>query len=241
MGRGQEALGTMNAELQLKIEALEQAVKEKRASMREFYALVKEIRKEPGAISTYAGRLGEINRLIFFSEHRFRVPMVLGTGIELLVFFLAAGLGSATILQENSLAIVVAQVLTVSTLHPLAHVLAGKSLGMGFLGYYFNGPMKIEPGVKVDYASFLVRTSKERAFFFFAGVLGTLIPAFFWLMAGFVFPHSFLVRFLLLGITAAFVAGEFLPLLFIHMGKPHLFGFSWYRGELYKTFRELKR
>ncbi len=61
-----------------------------------------------------------------------------------------------------------------TTLHPLSHYATGSLVGIKFTHYYLNGPARIEPTLRIDYASYLKASGKRRALMHASGVIGTL-------------------------------------------------------------------
>lgn len=61
-----------------------------------------------------------------------------------------------------------------TTLHPLSHYATGLLSGIRFTHYYLNGPARIEPTLRIDYASYLKASGRKRALMHASGVIGTL-------------------------------------------------------------------
>lgn len=218
-----------------KLVELQKSSNEGRATMQDFFRLLLEM--DAIARRDQAKLLGSLNRKIFFQTHGV-FPFFLGALLEIVVLALGIWAGIAATVANSWLLIIIAQTLVIVGLHPLSHIMAGWFMGIRFLGFYLNGPLKIEPGVKVDYETFLLRSPGERALFFAAGVLGTLVGAFGVLAVGYLYPFPEFARVLLFGIALFHLISEFSPFIFIGLGCPRFLGFSWYRGDLYKALRE---
>ncbi len=61
-----------------------------------------------------------------------------------------------------------------TALHPLSHYATGLLSGIRFTHYYLNGPARIEPTLRIDYASYLKASGRKRALMHASGVIGTL-------------------------------------------------------------------
>src|SRR5206468_7806032 len=59
------------------------------------------------------------------------------------------------------------------TTHDLAHLLAGRAAGIRFTGWFLDGPTGVQPGLKIDYASYLRTPARRRAWMHAAGALAT--------------------------------------------------------------------
>ncbi|MBI4132570.1 MAG: hypothetical protein HY473_00515 [Candidatus Sungbacteria bacterium] len=201
------------------------------ATLADFFELIRAFKNSPELLRSHAKSLGELNREIFLASHRV-FPVGWGALAEILILVVSIAAGLAAILAKEPALIVIAQIGTVIALHPLLHLLAGTLMGIRFLGFYLNGPLRIEPGVKVDYETFLLRTGRRRALFFLAGIAGTFTGAFGWLLIGYFYSLPALYVNILLAISLLLFISEFIP--------PRLFGFKWYKSDLYKALRELK-
>jgi hypothetical protein len=64
------------------------------------------------------------------------------------------------------------------SVHGPAHWVAGRLAGIRFLAYYLDGPLRIQPGLKVEYASYLRASPRGRAIMHAAGALATKVAPF---------------------------------------------------------------
>jgi hypothetical protein len=74
------------------------------------------------------------------------------------------------------------------TLHCPAHWVVGRLVGIRFLRYFIGGPLKVTPGIKADYASYLRASPGERAAMHAAGAVASKIAPFA-VFAGVYLPH----------------------------------------------------
>lgn len=134
--------------------------------------------------------VGRIDRKAFEQRTRVRFPvwfgnaaLVLGTLVMLALVPVALRLADGRIGGDQrsdlagALVIVAALGLSV-TVHDPAHWLWGRMGGVRFTHYFFDGPMKIEPGIKVDYASYLRANPSARAAMHAAGAVATKLAPF---------------------------------------------------------------
>lgn len=75
---------------------------------------------------------------------------------------------------NSDYALYLSTLILMATLHPLSHYFIGKLFGINFTHYYLNGPVKIEPTLRIDQFSYLKASGKKRAIMHFSGVFGTL-------------------------------------------------------------------
>lgn len=148
-----------------------------------FWKLVDQVKLEPRLAHHWADVAGRIDAKAFEARVRPRFPVWLGNTLLLTAtVVLAALVPVALALAEGFdrprpgwggfLILVVAGGLSV-TVHDLAHWVAGRLGGIRFVGYFLNGPFRIQPGLKVDYASYLRASPGARATMHAAGALAS--------------------------------------------------------------------
>jgi hypothetical protein len=74
------------------------------------------------------------------------------------------------------------------TLHDPAHWLVGRLRGIRFDSYFLDGPFRIQPGIKIDYGSYLRASPTARAWMHAAGAVASKVAPFA-VFAGAYFPH----------------------------------------------------
>jgi hypothetical protein len=151
-----------------------------------FWRLVREIKREPALARHWADDAGRIDRLAFESRVRPRFPVwfgnaVLGAGIA--ISLILAWLGLRLARDDPSsllpgLLVLGGGVGLSAAVHGPAHWLVGRLAGIRFLAYFLDGPLRIQPGVKVDYASYLRASPGARASMHAAGALASKIAPF---------------------------------------------------------------
>jgi hypothetical protein len=134
-----------------------------------FWRAVSAVKRQPELIERYADRIGAIDRSAFEQRVAFRIPIVLGT----------IGLGSGALLglgmvaTRKSLLLLVGAGLLLGTTHDLGHLLAGRLVGIRFTWWFLDGPTRVQPGLKTDYATYLRVPPRSRALMHAAGALVT--------------------------------------------------------------------
>jgi hypothetical protein len=151
-----------------------------------FWGLVRKVKLEPVLARHWAEEVGRIDRLAFESRVRPRFPVALGNA--LLVAGAAISIGLAWLglaLAENDPSSFLAGLLVLAAggaltgaVHGPAHWLVGRLGGIHFLAYYLDGPLRIQPGLKVDYASYLRASAGRRAAMHAAGAIASKIAPF---------------------------------------------------------------
>jgi hypothetical protein len=151
-----------------------------------FWRLVRKVKLEPLLARHWSEEVGRIDRLAFESRVRPRFPVFVGNAVLLLGTAISIGLawqGLELAEDEPSsflagLFVLAAGVGLSGAVHDLAHWLVGRLGGMRFLAYYLDGPLRIQPGLKVDYATYLRASAGGRAAMHAAGAVASKIAPF---------------------------------------------------------------
>lgn len=145
-----------------------------------FWRAVAAVKRHPAWIPRYAARIGAIDQEAFDRSVRWRLPvgpalvgLALGT-VAGVVLVLASTRGGPT---RKGLLLLVSEVLLVVSTHDLAHVVAGQAVGIRFSEAFLDGKLRIEPGLKIDYASYLRASPLSRAWLHASGaIVSKLVP-----------------------------------------------------------------
>lgn len=176
---------------QRRLDEIERAVDAGETDLRRlgFWRLVSEAKRDPGA-AAQAERIGLIDRSAFEARKRPLFPVWLGNAVLLLgTLILLGAVAVALRLASGSLGgeprpevagavLLVAALGLSATVHAPAHWLVGRAVGMRFSRYFLGGPFRIQPGVKVDYASYLRTRAERRATMHAAGALASKVAPF---------------------------------------------------------------
>jgi hypothetical protein len=145
-----------------------------------FWKVVAEVKKSPQLVDEFAERIAAIDRRIFVGSVMVSIPsrvgtllMATATGLGLLVVGWAYSLES----PADGLALLVGTGILVVTTHGLAHLAVGARYGMRFTHWFIASIRRPQPGVKLDYATYLRAQPMERAWMHASGAIATkLIP-----------------------------------------------------------------
>jgi hypothetical protein len=141
-----------------------------------FWRAVGAIKRDRALIARFADRVGAIDRRAFELAVSPTLPMPLGTAI--LGTGAATGaavVGAACILQRRWrwVPVLAGTALLLGTTHDLAHLIVGQLVGIRFTHWFVDGPTRLQPGLKTDYASYLRTPPRARALMHASGAVVT--------------------------------------------------------------------
>jgi hypothetical protein len=163
-----------------------------------FWRLLRRVKLEPRLAVHWAEPAGRIDRKAFERRIRPRFPVWLGNAallaaagvlIALIPVSLAVARESST--PEPFLAGLLALAAGAGlgpALHDLGHWVVGRLAGIRFLAYFLDGPLRIQPGIKIDYESYLKASPAARAWTHASGALVTKVAPFV-VFAALYLPH----------------------------------------------------
>ncbi|RMF91436.1 MAG: hypothetical protein D6733_01170, partial [Methanobacteriota archaeon] len=158
-------------------------------------------------------------------------------GVALGLLFLYFGVTTQG--QESTVFYTASAVVLMTALHPIAHSIAGWLYGIRFHYYFLNGPMLIEPTLKVDYSTYVKAPAKNRALFHLAGALNSVLTTFFALLVSLLDAHAEPVTRAVLAALWIFTTGsEVFPLIFIKLGIPKILFADFRKTDSYRALRE---
>jgi len=144
-----------------------------------FWRLIREIKADPRLTAHWAEAAGRIDRKAFELRVRPRFRVWLGNAVLLAGTLVGAGAAGYAVACDNrtvSGALLVGAGLMLSgTVHDLAHWAWGRAVGIRFIHYFFGGVMRLEPGLKTDYASYLRAPPVSRAMMHASGAIASKI------------------------------------------------------------------
>ena len=153
-----------------------------------FWRLVRQIKQDPALSHHWAEEVGRVDRAAFERRVRPRLPvwfgnavLLVGSAVLVALIPVAVALASDASSPEPvlpGLMLLVAAVGLAVTLHDPAHWLVGRLSGIRFDCYFLDGPFRIQPGIKVDYASYLRASPGARAWMHAAGAVASKIAPF---------------------------------------------------------------
>lgn len=202
-----------------------------------FWRLVAQVKRSRRLIESYAERIARIDAEIFAHKAWIRVGIAQGTALMLFILSVAVlMLLLAPAMQPalHGLLTILATFLLMTALHPLAHLAAGRALGMRFLFYFPDGPAKIEPTLKLDYASYLRASPRARAAMHLSGIAASILATLIGFLAAYLSRAPGFATLTLGALLLLNAAFEFSPPLLVKLG------FKMFRkSDAYRAFREL--
>ncbi len=151
-----------------------------------FWSAVSEVKARPDLVEEYADRIARIDRRAHANWALITIPLWLGT-TAMIVGLLGgfALIGWAYYLDGLPAVITFGVGLgaLLTTSHGLAHLVVGWMVGMRFTSWFIGKITQPQPGVKIDYATYLRTDPRKRAWMHASGAIVTkaipflLIPA----------------------------------------------------------------
>jgi hypothetical protein len=143
-----------------------------------FWKAVAALKRDHHLVARYGSRVAAIDERAFSRWVRVRLPIGIGIGAMLLVT--VGGLVAVSIAYYvddpwNGIWVLVGTGMLLASTHTLAHYVVGRIVGIRFTHWFIgNTP---QPGVKIDYASYLATPPRARAWMHASGALVTkLVP-----------------------------------------------------------------
>jgi hypothetical protein len=146
-----------------------------------FWRAVSAVKRRREWTERYADRIGAIDRQAFERAVRPTWPPAVGTSVLSLgaaAGLFLAGVSRAIPSRWNAVTLMAGATTLLGTTHGLAHFVLGRLLGIRFTHWYLNGPTRLQPGVKIDYASYLRASPQARAWMHASGALVTKVIPF---------------------------------------------------------------
>lgn len=146
-----------------------------------FWKAVAAVKADDGLATTYADRIGSIDQEAFRNWAILVVPLTLGTTFAVAGLIFGFALIGLSYSWDGLAAVAVffvgfGVVLTAS--HGLGHLVVGRLVGIRFTAWFVGTLGRPQPGVKVDYSSYLRTAAQNRAWMHAAGAIVTKIVPF---------------------------------------------------------------
>jgi hypothetical protein len=230
----------MQPEIKEKLNHIEEEISKGNYNIGEmnFWKIVAQVKRDPKLIEEFADQIGRIDAKVFKKWARIVVPLPVGHAIELLATLISLGVvlyGVKASGNTQGIAMVAGAFALMSTLHPFAHYMVGRLVGIKFLFYFPNGPALIEPTLKTDYASYLRTPPLQRAAMHAAGAIMSILVFVFLLILAYSLEAPRWSLLILGGFLVINIPFELMPLVWVRLGVKI---FS--KSDTYRTFREWK-
>lgn len=145
-----------------------------------FWKAVASVKTNPQLADRYAPRMAEIDRQAFLEWALFTVSARIGATIMgLLTLVGVALLAWAHFLPDpwNGLVLLGGGGVLMATTHGLGHMTVGRMAGMRFTHWFVGSLGRPQPGVKVDYNTYLRASPRSRAWMHASGaIVSKVIP-----------------------------------------------------------------
>ena len=141
-----------------------------------FWKAVGALKRQPDLVDAYADRVATIDRTAFEQWAVLTIPAALGTTLAVIGTLVGLGIITAGYYVDepwNGLLLVVGTVGLLIPTHGLGHLVVGARSGMRFTHWFVGTINRPQPGVKIDYATYLRTPARERARMHAAGALVT--------------------------------------------------------------------
>lgn len=141
-----------------------------------FWKAVAAVKRDPALVEPFADRIGEIDRQAFLRWALVTVRFPIGAVIAALgliggLVVIAAGYYIDD--PAKGLLLLAGTVVVFTAIHSPAHAVVGMRYGMRFTHWFIGSIKRPQPGVKVDYATYLRTPARERAVMHAAGAVAT--------------------------------------------------------------------
>jgi len=146
-----------------------------------FWRAVAAVKADPVMLEAHADRIAVIDSSAFRDWALITVPLWIGNVLMIGGTLLGLALvGWAYSLEENAAAIafLLGFGAILVTTHSLSHLLVGTLLGIRFTRWFVGGVRSPQPGVKLEYASYLRTPARSRAWMHASGAIVTKIVPF---------------------------------------------------------------
>ena len=144
-----------------------------------FWRAVTAVKRRRELVERYAVRIARIDRGAFRRRVRLVLPASVGVallGLAAALGLLALGIAASIDHPLRELLVLVGLGARRGATHDLAHFVTGAIWGMRFTDWFIAPPMP-QPGLKLDYASYLRATAAQRAWMHASGaIVSKIVP-----------------------------------------------------------------
>ncbi len=172
-----------------------------------FWKAVAAVKGDPELVDVYADRIGRIDRAALKGWALVTVPLWLGNVLMIGGTLIGLALVAWAYDLEGTkagFAFLIGFGIVLVTTHGLAHLVVGSLMGMRFTHWFIGWITQPQPGVKLDYATYLRTAAASRAWMHVSGALVTKVMPFAFLGAALAarVPGWVIVVLLLVGAAA---------------------------------------
>lgn len=141
-----------------------------------FWKAVGAVKRDPALAPPFADRIGAIDRQAFLRWALLTVPFPVGAVIAALGVLGGLAVVAAGYYVDdpgNGLLLLAGTAVVFTAIHSPAHAVVGMRFGMRFTHWFVGSLTRPQPGVKVDYATYLRTPARQRAVMHAAGAVAT--------------------------------------------------------------------
>lgn len=141
-----------------------------------FWRAVEAVKKHREWIETYADQIAAIDREAFRHHTWIDVPLGLGLACLALGTVLGVALVAGAFVTPrpvNGFMILAGAGVLLAATHDLVHWAIGRAVGIRFTEFFIVRPSRPQPGIKIDYATYLRTPPRARAWMHASGALVT--------------------------------------------------------------------
>lgn len=206
-----------------------------------FWDAAAELKRDPALADRYADRAGRLDCRAF--GEKWTVSLSVGHAVALVLTASALALVTYGVTNPDllgGLALFAAAALLATAPHPLAHFVAGRLVGIDFQFYFLDGSPEVRPTLKMDYATYLRASPRERAAVHLsAPIVSTLLPL--GVLGVSIASGTPSVPLLLVAVLVGYVLFvDVLPLVGVAAGRQTLFGVDLRETDVGKGVSELR-
>lgn len=141
-----------------------------------FWKAVGAVKHDPAMVEPFADRIAAVDRAVFERWAMLTVPIGAGTRLAVAGTILGLAIIAAAYYVDapwNGLLLLAGTVVVLVPTHGLGHLVVGGRSGIGFVYWFVGTVRRPQPGVKVDYATYLRTPARDRARMHAAGAVVT--------------------------------------------------------------------
>jgi hypothetical protein len=141
-----------------------------------FWRAVGAVKRQPALVDPFADRIGAIDRTAFERWALFTIPAGVGTPLAVIGVFIALGIVAAGYYVDapwNGLLLLIGTGVLLVPTHGLGHLVVAARGGMRITHWFVGSIRRPQPGVKLDYATYLRAPARSRAWMHASGALVT--------------------------------------------------------------------
>jgi hypothetical protein len=146
-------------------------------NLRAFWRVVNRIKLERRVTDDVLERIVRLRDRVFEEKYPRFLSLRQGLTLAAVGTLFGAVLIWYALQSINAPVFLVASLLMLIGTHPWGHWIAGKIVGVNYEYFYLDGPLKIQPCLKIDYRDYLKASFDSRVIVHASGALATVLTA----------------------------------------------------------------